>query len=257
MYTWNLNPIALDLGFFQIRWYSLMYVLGFIIAYYMISWLAKEKHIEVSKDDVADMLLYLAIGMILGARLFYVIFYNFSYYFTNLLEIPAVWHGGLSFHGGFLGATLGVYYWCKRKKQDFWKLADLAVIPGAIALAFGRIGNFMNGELWGRTTDVAWCVNFPDVKGCRHPSQLYESLKNVIIFAVLFSVRKSRQMKEGMLFSLFMTLYGLFRFVIEFFREPDEQLGFIFANLSMGQLLSMVMFIIGAALFLKLKNKTK
>ncbi len=249
MYTWNLNPVAFDLGIFQIRWYSLMYVLGFIIAYYMISWLAKEKQIKISKDDVADLLFHIAIGMILGARLFYILFYNLSYYLTTLSEIIAIWHGGLSFHGGFLGATLGAYYYCKKKEYNFWRIADLTVIPGSIALAFGRIGNFANGELWGRTTDVSWCVNFPGEEGCRHPSQLYESLKNVIIFAVLFSVRKSRQLKEGMLFALFIILYGAFRFVVEFFREPDEQLGFIFMQLSMGQLLSLGMLVIGTFLF--------
>ena len=253
MYTWNLNPIALDLGLLQIRWYSLMYILGFIIAYYSIQWLAKEKQIKIHKDDVADLLFHLAIGMILGARLFYVLFYNLAFYLQNFLEIPAIWHGGLSFHGGFLGATLGIYYYCKKKNYDFWRFVDLAVIPGSIGLFFGRIGNFINGELWGRITDASWCVNFPDAEGCRHPSQLYEAGKNLVIFIILFNIRKMKEIKEGMLFAIFIILYSTFRFIIEFFREPDEQLGFVLFSLSMGQLLSLAMLIIGCIIFYKRK----
>src|SRR3989338_1645725 len=199
MFMHNINPVLLRLGPFEIRYYGLFYVLGFVMAYFIIDYLAKKKKISLSKDDIADFLLYIIVGTVLGARIFYIIFYNLPFYLSNPFEMLAVWHGGLSFHGGLIGSVIAWFYFCKRKKIDFYEIADITVIPLALGLALGRIGNFINGELYGRITDVPWAVKFPDAEGFRHPSQIYESLKNFFIFGVLFFIRK-KQLKDGIMF---------------------------------------------------------
>ena len=156
MFFHNINPVLLDLGPFQIRYYGLFYALGFVIAYFLISYLAKRKKINITKDDVADFLVYLIVGVVLGARLVYVFVYNPIFYLQNPFEIIAIWHGGLSFHGGFLGEIIATYIFCRRKKIEFYDVADIAVMPVALALDLGRLGNFMNAELYGRITDFAW-----------------------------------------------------------------------------------------------------
>ena len=262
MFYHNLNPVLLELGPLQIRYYGLFYALGFVIAYFLISYLAKKKALPINKDDVADFLVYMVVGVVSGARLIYVLFYNMSFYIHNPLEIFAVWHGGLSFHGGLLGAIVATYLFCKRKKIEFYDIADIAVIPVALALALGRIGNFMNGELYGRLTDVAWCIDYSKNKfvenlpsGCRHPSQIYASIKDLAIFSILWAI-KNKKLPKGYLFWTFVTLYGLFRTIIEFFRAPDEQIGFIFNYFTMGQLLSFPLFLLGVYMLFKL-NKNK
>ena len=160
MFFHNINPVLLEIGRFQIRYYGLLYAIGFIIAYFMISYLAKRKKLPITKDDVADFLLYEILGVVLGARLVYVFVYNPLFYLQNPFEIAAVWHGGLSFHGGLTGAIIALYLFCRRKNIEFYDLADIAVIPVALALALGRIGNFINAELYGRITNVQWCVYF-------------------------------------------------------------------------------------------------
>ena len=263
----NINPVLLDLGPLQIRYYGLFWALGFVIAYFLMSYLAKRRGLSITKDDVADFLVYEIVGIIGGARLIYVLFYNSYYYFQNPFEIIALWHGGLSFHGGLLGAIAAGYFFCKRKKIDFYDLADILVIPVALALALGRIGNFMNAELYGRITDVSWCIDYSKNKfiegipsGCRHPSQIYESIKNLVIFCFLWSI-KSKKLQKGFIFWSFVALYGLLRTAMEFFRQPDEQIGFIFNYFTMGQLLSFPLFLIGAYMvfritkFLKMLNK--
>jgi len=261
MFYHNINPVLLEIGPFQIRYYGLFYALGFVIAYFLISYLAKKNQLGITKDDVADYLVYEIIGIVAGARLIYVVFYNPLFYIQNPLEIFAVWHGGLSFHGGLLGAIIVAYLFCKKKKIEFYDIADIGVIPVALALALGRIGNFMNAELYGRITNVSWCIdysrnqfveNLPN--GCRHPSQIYESIKNLAIFAVLWII-KDNKLPKGFMFWSFVTLYGLFRTIVEFFRAPDEQIGFIFNYFTMGQLLSFPVFLLGACMLIKLKKK--
>ena len=261
MFYHNINPVLLELGPFQIRYYGLFYALGFVIAYYTIAYLAKRKQLPLTKDDVADFIIYNVIGIVAGARLIYVIFYNPLFYLKNPLEIIAVWHGGLSFHGGLLGAVFATFLFCRKKKIGFYDIADIAVIPVALGLALGRLGNFTNAELYGRVTDVSWCVDYsknqhvPDLpSGCRHPSQIYESLKNFFIFAALWFV-KDKKFPKGFMFWSFVTLYGLLRTIIEFFRVPDEQIDFIFSYFTMGQLLSFPLFLIGAYMLLRLRKK--
>ena len=244
MFYNNINPVLLKLGPFEIRYYGLFFVLGFVIAYFMLIYLAKKRQLKLTKDDISDFLLYLIIGVVAGARIFYVLVYNLKFYLANPLQVFAVWHGGLSFHGGLLGAIVAGVIFSKRKKIDFYDLADITVIPLALGLALGRIGNFTNGELYGRITNVPWAVKFKGVEGFRHPSQIYESLKNLFIFSVLWFV-KDKKLPKGFLFWLFVTMYTFLRFVVEFFREPDSQLGFFFGWLTMGQVLSIIMFFVG------------
>lgn len=264
MFFHNINPVLLELGPFQIRYYGLLYALGFVIAYFLISHLAKKRQLGITKDDVADFLVYEIIGVVVSARLIYVLFYNPLFYLQNPFEIIALWHGGLSFHGGLFGAIIAGFLFCKKKKIEFYDLADIAVVPVALALAFGRIGNFINAELYGRMANVPWCIdysknqfvqNLPD--GCRHPSQIYESFKNLMIFFVLWLI-KDKRLPKGFMFWSFVALYGLFRTIVEFFRQPDEQLGFIFGYFTMGQLLSFPLFLIGIYMLFKLnKNRKK
>lgn len=252
MFIHNINPVLLQIGPLQIRYYGLFFVLSFIMAFFLINYLAKRKEIGLKKDDVPDLLFYLVIGVIIGARLFYVFLYNWGFYSSNLFSIIALWQGGLSFHGGLIGALAAGYIFTVKKGINFLELADIVVVPLALGLFLGRIGNFVNGELFGRITNVPWAVKFPGAEGFRHPSQLYESLKNLFIFAVLFKIR-DKKLPKGFMFFTFLTLYGLLRFVIEFYREPDPQLGFIIFNLTMGQLLSLPLFVVGLAALIKLK----
>ena len=252
MFYNNINPTLLSIGPFEIRYYGIIYLTGFIIAYFMIYYLANKRELKLSKDDVADLIFYLIVGTIIGARLFYIVFYNMAYYISKPLEIFALWHGGLSFHGGLVGAVIAGYLFCRKKKIGFYELADIAVIPLAFGLFLGRIGNFINGELVGRITNAPWCVKFRDYEGCRHPSQLYESLKNLVIFFILWFI-KDKKLKKGIMFWSFILMYSGLRFFIEFVREPDPQIGFIF-GLTMGQWLNIAMFVVGAYFIFKINR---
>lgn len=252
MFYHNINPVLLNLGPFEIRYYGLIFVLGFVIAYFLLVYLAKQRRLDLTKDELSDLLLYLLIGIIAGARLFYILFYNPKFYISNPLELFAVWHGGMSFHGGLIGGVIAVLLFCKKKKVHFYDIMDIAVIPAALGLALGRIGNFLNGELYGRITNIPWAFDFGDGKP-RHPSQLYESLKNFFIFGVLWFL-KEKKLPRGFLFWSFVTIYSCLRFFVEFFREPDPQLGFIIFNLSMGQILSIIVFFIGVYSLFRLKK---
>ena len=261
MFFHNINPALLELGPLQIRYYGLFYAVGFAIAYFLICYLAKRKELDITKDDVADLLVYVAIGVVFGARIVYVVFYNPFFYFQNPLEIIAIWRGGLSFHGGLIGAILAGCIFCRRKKIEFYDLADIAVVPVAMALALGRIGNFMNAELVGRITNVSWCIDYSKNQfvqnlpsGCRHPAQIYASIKDLTIFVILWFV-KDKKLPKGFMFWSFLTLYGLFRTIVEFFRQPDEQVGFILNYFTMGQLLSFPLFLIGAYMLFRLNKK--
>lgn len=261
MFFHNINPVLLELGPFQIRYYGLFYALGFIIAYFLISYLAKRRELKITKDDISDFLVYEIVGVILGARLIYVFVYNPLFYLKNPFEIIAVWHGGLSFHGGLIGAIVAGYLFCKKKKIEFYDLADIVVLPVALALALGRIGNFMNGELYGRLTNLNWCIDYSKNQfvenlpsSCRHPSQIYASIKNFTIFAILWFI-KDKKLPKGFMFWSFVTLYGLFRTFVEFFRQPDEQIGFIFNYFTMGQLLSFPLFLLGIYMLFRLNKK--
>jgi|TARA_B100001971_G_C18254722_1_gene581090 phosphatidylglycerol:prolipoprotein diacylglycerol transferase len=254
MFYHNINPTLLSLGPLEIRYYGIIFVIGFILAYFLIIHLAKKRDLNLTKEDTADFIFYLIIGVILGARLFYVLFYNFSSYISNPLDIFAVWQGGLSFHGGLIGAVIATYFFCKKKKINFLELADIVMIPLALALALGRIGNFINAELVGRITNVPWAVKFPHYEGFRHPSQLYESLKNLVIFTALWFL-KDKNLRKGTLFFTFIIMYSALRFFIGFFRAPDIQLGFIIFGLTMGQILNILMFLIGIIFIVRINKK--
>ena len=238
----TLNPIFLDLGFFQIRWYAIMYIIAFIIGYYMINALKDSFNIKLTKDEVGDYLVWCAIGMIIISRLFEVFYYNPSYYLANPLDVIAIWKGGLSFHGGMLGFIVATYFFCKKKKISVLRMLDIVAIPGSLGLVFGRIGNYFNGELVGRVTSVSWCHMFPGYDECRHPAQLYAAAKNVLIFAFLW-IAKNNKHKDGFFAFSFLILYSVLRSIVEqFWRQPQDYiLGF-----TEGQFLNM--FMLGAGL---------
>jgi len=257
MFIHNIDPVLLSIGPLQIRYYGLFWLIGFVMGYFLLIHLAKRKELSITKDDIADLLLYIIIGTVLGARIFYILIYNLPFYLSNPLEMLAVWHGGLAFHGGLTGAVIGGVLYTRRKKVGFYEIADIIVMPLALGLALGRIGNFINGELYGRITDVPWAVKFPDAEGFRHPSQIYASIKNLIIFFALWAI-KDKNLPKGFMFWAFVVMYSALRFIVEFFRQPDEQLGFIIGFLSMGQILSIIMFAIGAFFIYKImKSQNK
>ncbi|MBW3015762.1 prolipoprotein diacylglyceryl transferase [Candidatus Woesearchaeota archaeon] len=249
----NINPVAFTMFGLEIRWYSILFMLGFIITFLMLKYFAKNKYIRLSDKDIDDYIFWLIISIIIGARLFYILFYNLSYYLSSPLDIFAVWQGGLSFHGGLVATIIMTYYFCKKKHISFYKFTDLFVIPVSLSLALGRIGNFLNGELIGRTADISWGIKYQDVSGVRYPSQILESLKNLFIFTILWFL-KDKNMKEGIMSWLFIVLYGTLRFFIEFVRQPDPQLGFIVAGLTMGQLLNIAMVVIGGIFLYKINK---
>lgn len=251
MFTHNINPILFKIGSLEIRYYGIVYALGFILAYFIINHLAKKKELDLEKDDVADLIFYVIIGTVAGARLFFV-FYNLSYFMQNPLEIIAVWRGGLIFLGGFTGGIIAATLFCRKKKISFYKLADIGVIPLALALALGRIANFINAELIGRITSVPWAVKFPAYEGFRHPVQLYNGAALLCIFGILWFV-KNKKLKQGTLFWGFLSLYSLQRIALGFFKEAD-QYGFIL-KLTVEQLIFTVIFIIALWFLVKLKKK--
>ena len=211
----------------------------------MLSWLIPRTGLKLSKNQISDYVLYIAIGALIGARAIYVIIYHPSYFLTYPLEAFYIWQGGLSFHGGLLGGVCAGYLFCRKHHVDIWRMADVSVIPLALALALGRVANFINAELVGRVTSVSWCVEFPTADGCRHPSQLYASAKNLVLFFTILILHLKTELKSGYLFAYFLIGYGTARFIVEFFRQPDMQLGFILFGLSMGQLLSIAVIAIG------------
>src|ERR1039457_780333 len=241
----SIDPIFLSIGPLHFRWYGLMYVLSFIASYFILRAESHRKKLSLSTNDIADLLFYGIVGVILGGRVGYILFYNLDFYVANPLRVFAVWNGGMSFHGGFFGVITAFLLYSKQNKIPFFILIDMASQCAPVGLGLGRIGNFINGELYGRQTDMPWGIIFPNGSGVpRHPSQLYEALlEGIVLFLVVrFAARKSSV--TGIQAWTFCAGYGLFRFIIEFYRLPDAQLGTFWGIFSMGQLLSMPMFII-------------
>lgn len=254
----NIDPNLISIGPIHVRWYGVMYVLGFLAAYLLIQKQERAKEIGLVGVVAQDLIFYLAVGLIVGARLGYVLFYqynNYAAYLKNPVEIIATWHGGMSFHGGLLGAALAGWIFCRRRKLPFPAVADSVFVTVPIGLGFGRLGNFINGELWGRTTNVPWAMIFPDGGPLpRHPSQLYESLgEGLLLFILLWKLRQ-RPFHDGMMVVFFLVFYGIIRFIIEFFREPDAQLGFLATFFTMGQLLCLAMILAGILLYFLLRT---
>ena len=248
-----LNPVAFTIGPFSARWYGIAYILGFICAAFVIYKVGKHWKLKFDFDSICVILICAMVGVIIGGRLGYVLFYNFEMYAANPLEIFNFFHGGMSFHGGFVGALLAGIVAAKIIKMPYLTLVDLAVIGVPLGLIFGRVANFINGELWGAPTGLPWGVIFGGIAGMepRHPSQLYEALlEGVLLFIVLFALaRKTPPRPRGTFFGVFMLGYGICRFLIEFVRQPDAQLGYLWGGwLTMGQVLSLPLVIAGVAL---------
>lgn len=249
----SIDPVALAIGPVEIRWYALAYLAGFILGWQYCMRLAdRNTGVRPNREDIDDFLPWAVIGVILGGRLGYILFYNLEFYLENPLSMLQVWRGGMAFHGGMIGVIAAFFGYSFVKKIHVLRLADTvcAVIP--IGLFFGRIANFINGELYGRVTDVAWGVVFPGGGEMpRHPSQLYEAaLEGLALFLILWALGQYQSIREraGFMSGAFLFFYGAFRGFIEFFREPDAHIGFVFEFLSMGQLLSLPMILAGAAL---------
>lgn len=245
----HINPVIVKIGPLAVRWYGVMYVIGFAVSYILVKYQLRNKKISKSKIDIDDLFLYLILGLVVGARIGYVLIYNLSDYLQNPLDIVAVWQGGMSFHGGLIGVVIAGLIFTKRNKIDFLKLSDIVIVTVPIGLGLGRLGNFINGELYGRVTNVPWGMVFPSGGPWpRHPSQLYEFiLEGIVLFSILWKL-KNKDLKPGVLTSMFLIIYGLFRILVENFREPDVQLGFIFGHVTMGQILSIIMMVFGLIL---------
>ncbi|MEK6932999.1 MAG: prolipoprotein diacylglyceryl transferase [Nanoarchaeota archaeon] len=249
MINWNIDPVLLSFWNLEIRYYGLIYVIGFLITFFYLDYLRKKEKLELRLNQINDLLFYLIIGVILGARIFEVLFWNPRYYFSNPLEILAIWNGGMSFHGGLIGVIFAALIFCKKNSLNVLKLLDILVIPGVFSLALGRIGNLLNSEIPGTITNVSWCFNFQNTGGCRHPYQIYAALKRFLVFGVLLMLNK-KEHKNGYLFFISMLLLAIGRFALDFFREDLRYLG-----LSIGQYFSIAIVSIIAYILLKYYRK--
>ena len=245
----NINPVALDLGLLQIRWYAISYVTGILLSWFFILKIIKIKKIDIDNQTISELISNCIIGIILGGRLGYVIFYNYEYFSDNLIEIFKIWNGGMSFHGGLIGVIIAVIYTSKTSKTSLMLLADLVAIVSPVGIFFGRIANFVNGELYGRVTTHPFGIIFPNGGNIpRHPSQLYEAFfEGFLLFLILLMFLQFKKIikSSGILAGCFISIYGFFRFFIEFFREPDNHIGLLYLDLSMGQFLCLPMILIG------------
>ncbi|MBO6851956.1 MAG: prolipoprotein diacylglyceryl transferase [Marinobacter sp.] len=249
----QIDPVAISLGPLKIHWYGLTYLVGFVAGWWLGRLRARKPWSPLNEDQVGDLLFYIALGVILGGRFGYVVFYNFDAFIADPLWLLRVWEGGMSFHGGLLGVMLAMWWYGRKVGSGFWRMADFVAPLVPVGLGAGRIGNFINGELWGKPTDVPWGMVFPQAPDAlaRHPSQLYQfALEGVLFFIILwwFSAKPRPRMAVS---GLFLVCYGVFRFLVEFVRQPDPQLGYLaFDWLTMGQVLSFPMILAGAGLML-------
>jgi phosphatidylglycerol---prolipoprotein diacylglyceryl transferase len=260
MYIHDLDPVLINFGVFEIRWYSLAYILGILIGW----WLAKKIIVfKIKNKDIFfdiklfdDLISYIIISIILGGRIGYVIFYNSSYYYNNPIDILKIWEGGMSFHGAMIGVIIGTYLFSKKIKINSFFFLDIIACVAPLGIFFGRIANFINSELHGKPSDIFFSVIFPKIDMLpRHPSQIYEAiLEGVILFSILITIILKKNIKIGTCSSLFMILYGVFRILAEQFREPDVHIGYIFGLFSMGSILSFIMILAGLLIFIK-KNE--
>ena len=251
MFINNFDPIAFQVFSVEIRWYSLAYIVGLLLG-----WIYCKKFLIIDKDkknQFDDYISYVIIGIVIGGRLGYVFFYNPSYYLENLNEILMIWNGGMSFHGALLGIVFATILFCKKNKVNIFYYLDLVALSAPIGIFLGRIANFINSELYGRASDIIWSVKFIQIDNLnRHPSQIYEAIfEGIFLFILLNLFHFKITKKNGLASSLFLILYSLFRFFIEFTREPDSNIGLILFNMSMGQIISVIFFIIGMILFYK------
>ncbi len=253
-----IDPVLVQIGPFAVRWYGLAYVAGFVGAGLLIRWLSRRWSLKMSGDDIILVLLYAIVGVILGARLGYVLIYGAGQYWSSPAKIFAIWDGGMSFHGGLAGILIAGWFAARTLKMPFLTVCDLGAVGAPIGFGLGRLGNFVNGELWGRVSTVAWAMVFPGAGDLpRHPSQLYEALLEgaVLLAVMVLLARKLPPRPRGELLGWLIALYGVFRIGVEFFREPDVQLGFIAGGVTMGQLLSIPMVVGGAWLVWRARKR--
>ena len=259
----NFNPILIDLGLVQIRWYSIAYILGILIGWIYASQILKRIKLNdynftvIKQLDFDNLIIYLVLGIILGGRFGYIIFYNFDYYSEHLIQIFYIWQGGMSFHGGLLGVVVAILIFSRKTNINFLKYGDIISCVAPIGIFFGRISNFINGELYGKVSNLPWAIIFPSADNLsRHPSQIYEAFfEGLILFFLLNYFAKKKAFKTpGLISSVFLILYSLFRFILEFFRAPDPQIGYIIFNMTLGQLVSVIFLFFGMYLYLSKKN---
>ena len=264
----HINPVIFEIGWFRLQYYGLMYIVAFALTYFLVLYRVKhEVRFEFSKNQINDLTTYIILGLIIGARLGYVLFYNLSYYLRHPLEIILPFSfsngftftgiSGMSYHGGLIGVLLFGFWYLHKARLNYWNAVDLYVPVIPLGYTFGRLGNFINGELYGRTTTSVIGMYFPQAheKALRHPSQLYEAFfEGIFLFVILWSIRKFKA-PTGAMLALYLIGYGLVRFVIEFFREPDSHLGFVLSSLSMGQILCVLMIAAGIGLYFYLSRK--
>jgi len=257
MFINNFDPVAIQIFSIEIRWYSLAYIIGILLG-----WILSKRffisNVEL-KEKFDDFLTFVILGIIIGGRLGYVILYNPNYYLDNLIDIFKIWEGGMSFHGGLIGVVLASIYFAKKNNQNFFIYLDVISIVAPIGIFFGRIANFINSELYGAETNLPWAVQFIKIDNLyRHPTQLYEALfEGLILFLILIYLRNKGLMKiTGLMSGIFLICYSIFRFMIEFLRVPDEQIGYLIFNLTMGQIISCIFFLIGIYLtIVRYENK--
>jgi phosphatidylglycerol:prolipoprotein diacylglycerol transferase len=254
----DIKPVLFEIGPISVRWYGLMYMASFIIGYFLLKRAAKRRKLDLSTDDLYDLLFLLILGVMVGGRLGYVLFYDFSAYVKDPISILKIWKGGMSFHGGFIGVVLAAMYYAKKKKRSFWEIADLVCVAAPIGLGLGRIGNFINGELYGRPTTLPWGMIFPDpLAGStpRHPSQLYEAILEGLVLFIILRWLYNRNYRSGVVFWGLVGFYGLMRFLVEFVRQPDQHIGLDLGPLTRGQLLSLPMMVIGLVMMARLMRQ--
>lgn len=257
-----ISPIMFEIGPVAIRWYSMAYLFGLLIGWFLLSRNVQKNNLKLSKENMEDLVFYVTLGIILGGRLGYVLFYGNGVFWRHPLQIFAIWHGGMSFHGGIAGVIISLWVYARKIKMPFLQVTDLVVLYVPIGIFLGRLANFVNDELWGRPSDVPWAVKFPSGGYVpRHPSQLYEALaEGVVMFIVLNWLWRYKSVREktGLVSAVFAILYAVFRMSMEQFRQPDAQLGFFFDFITMGQMLSLPLLIAGLVVFyLACRGKTQ
>tara|TARA_B100000579_G_C22833082_1_gene857125 strand:- start:972 stop:1751 length:780 start_codon:yes stop_codon:yes gene_type:complete len=256
MFINNFDPVAIEIFSFEIRWYSLAYITGILLGWYLAKKLIINENI---KNKFDDYITYVIVGLIIGGRLGYILFYNISYYLNNFFDIFKIWQGGMSFHGGVIGIIIASIIFSKKNDDNIFEYLDVIALVSPIGIFFGRIANFVNSELYGYETSVPWAVKFIQIDNLyRHPSQLYEALlEGIVLFLLMiYFWNKNKTETPGKLSALFLIFYSFFRYIVEYFRIPDEQLGYLFLNLTMGQLISFIFFVTGIYLYY-LKNDSK
>ncbi|VUD62204.1 Prolipoprotein diacylglyceryl transferase [Thalassocella blandensis] len=257
----DIDPVAVSIGTFEIfgktfgpinvHWYGLMYLFAFAAAWGLGAYRAKKPHSPLKPDQVEDLVFYGALGIVIGARIGYILFYNFGAFLDSPSILFKVWEGGMSFHGGLIGVLVAMSFYAKKTKKHFIDIMDFVAPLVPIGLGLGRIGNFIGGELWGRATTVPWGMKFPkdELHLIRHPSQLYQSFfEGLMLFLILFWFSRNPRPRAAVS-SLFLICYGFFRFIVEFVREPDAHIGYMFGWMTRGQLLSLPMIVIGLFIF--------